>query len=111
MVSTAPTVIAVAEAQRIRLVTGRRPGDWMTDTGLWSLTNVAFDRCPARAALYSVPAMTYVIGKTCVDVTDKSCVQEYPVDCIYEGARAMYINPDECVDTPLIAALLPRKGW
>ena len=42
--------------------------------------------------------MTYVIGAACVDVMDKSCVQECPVDCIYEGARAMYINPDECVD-------------
>jgi NAD-dependent dihydropyrimidine dehydrogenase PreA subunit len=42
--------------------------------------------------------MTYVIGKACVDVMDKSCAQECPVDCIYEGARAMYINPDECVD-------------
>ncbi|BCQ08066.1 (4Fe-4S)-binding protein [Mycobacterium heckeshornense] len=42
--------------------------------------------------------MTYVIGSACVDVMDKSCVQECPVDCIYEGARSMYINPDECVD-------------
>lgn len=42
--------------------------------------------------------MTYVIGAACVDVKDKSCVQECPVDCIYEGARTMYINPDECVD-------------
>ena len=42
--------------------------------------------------------MTYVIGKACVDVMDKSCVQECPVDCIYEGARALYINADECVD-------------
>ena len=42
--------------------------------------------------------MTYVIGSACVDVMDKSCVQECPVDCIYEGARTMYINPDECVD-------------
>ena len=42
--------------------------------------------------------MTYVIGKACVDVMDKSCVQECPVDCMYEGARALYINPDECVD-------------
>ena len=37
--------------------------------------------------------MTYVIGKACVDVIDKSYVQECPVDCIYEGARALYINP------------------
>ncbi|WP_421845447.1 ferredoxin [Mycobacterium sp.] len=42
--------------------------------------------------------MTYVIGRECVDVMEKSCVQECPVDCIYEGARTMYINPDECVD-------------
>jgi NAD-dependent dihydropyrimidine dehydrogenase PreA subunit len=42
--------------------------------------------------------MTYVIGRACVDVTDKSCVQECPVDCIYQGVRSMYINPDECVD-------------
>ncbi|MGA7054430.1 MAG: ferredoxin [Mycobacterium sp.] len=42
--------------------------------------------------------MTYVIGSECVDVVDKSCVQECPVDCIYEGVRTMYINPDECVD-------------
>jgi NAD-dependent dihydropyrimidine dehydrogenase PreA subunit len=42
--------------------------------------------------------MTYVITSACVDVMDKSCVQECPVDCIYEGARSLYINPDECVD-------------
>jgi NAD-dependent dihydropyrimidine dehydrogenase PreA subunit len=42
--------------------------------------------------------MTYVIGTDCVDVTDKSCVQECPVDCIYEGDRSLYIHPDECVD-------------
>ena len=42
--------------------------------------------------------MTYVIGSACVDVMDKSCVQDCPADCIYEGARSLYINPDECVD-------------
>jgi len=42
--------------------------------------------------------MTYVIGAACADVMDKSCVQECPVDCIYEGVRSLYINPDECVD-------------
>jgi NAD-dependent dihydropyrimidine dehydrogenase PreA subunit len=42
--------------------------------------------------------MTYVIGAGCVDVMDKSCVPECPVDCIYEGDRSLYINPDECVD-------------
>src|SRR6185369_7853039 len=42
--------------------------------------------------------MTYVIGSACVDVMDKSCVLECPADCIYEGARSLYINPNECVD-------------
>lgn len=42
--------------------------------------------------------MTYVIGRECIDVMDRSCVQECPVDCIYEGERSLYINPDECVD-------------
>ena len=55
--------------------------------------------------------MTYVIGKACVDVIDKSYVQEWPVDCIYEGARALYINPDECVDcgTCKLTAALARS--
>lgn len=46
----------------------------------------------------TVVGMTYVIGSACVDVVDKSCMLECPADCIYEGDRAMYINPNECVD-------------
>lgn len=42
--------------------------------------------------------MTYVIGEPCIDVTDRACVEECPVDCIYEGDRSLYIHPDECVD-------------
>ncbi len=42
--------------------------------------------------------MTYVITTACVDVKHKACAQECPVDCIYEGDRTMYINPDECVE-------------
>ncbi|MFA5891605.1 MAG: ferredoxin [Actinomycetota bacterium] len=42
--------------------------------------------------------MTYVIAEPCIDVKDKACVEECPVDCIYEGPRTLYIHPDECVD-------------
>jgi len=42
--------------------------------------------------------MTYVISSACVDVKHKACMQECPVDCIYEGDRTMYINPVECVE-------------
>ncbi|MDQ1594161.1 MAG: hypothetical protein QOH40_717, partial [Arthrobacter pascens] len=27
--------------------------------------------------------MTYVIAQPCVDVKDKACIEECPVDCIY----------------------------
>ena len=42
--------------------------------------------------------MTYTIAEPCIDVKDKACVEECPVDCIYEGPRMLYIHPDECVD-------------
>lgn len=42
--------------------------------------------------------MTYVILSNCIDVTDRSCVEECPVDCIYVGDRKAYINPKECID-------------
>jgi NAD-dependent dihydropyrimidine dehydrogenase PreA subunit len=40
----------------------------------------------------------YFIGAECLDVLDRSCIEECPVDCIYEGSRKLYINPDECID-------------
>lgn len=54
--------------------------------------------------------MTYVIGKACVDVVDRSCVEECPVDCIYEGARALYIHPDECVDCGACEPVCPVEA-
>lgn len=42
--------------------------------------------------------MPYVIGAACIDEMDRSCVEECPVDCIYEGERKLYIQPEECID-------------
>ena len=42
--------------------------------------------------------MPYVIAEPCIDVMDKACMDECPVDCIYEGDRKLYINPVECID-------------
>ncbi len=42
--------------------------------------------------------MAYIIAEPCVDVRDKACVDECPVDCIYEGDRTLYIHPTECID-------------
>jgi NAD-dependent dihydropyrimidine dehydrogenase PreA subunit len=38
--------------------------------------------------------VTYVIALPCVDIKDRACVEECPVDCIYEGGRSLYIHPD-----------------
>jgi NAD-dependent dihydropyrimidine dehydrogenase PreA subunit len=54
--------------------------------------------------------MTYVIAQPCTDVMDKSCIQECPVDCIYEGARSLYINPDECIDCGSCEPVCPQEA-
>ncbi|MEN9698308.1 MAG: Ferredoxin [Actinomycetota bacterium] len=54
--------------------------------------------------------MTYVIAQPCVDVKDKSCIEECPVDCIYEGARMLYIHPDECVDCGACEPVCPVEA-
>jgi NAD-dependent dihydropyrimidine dehydrogenase PreA subunit len=51
--------------------------------------------------------MTFVVTDACVDVLDRSCIEECPVDCIYEGDRKMYINPTECIDCGLCEQLCP----
>jgi NAD-dependent dihydropyrimidine dehydrogenase PreA subunit len=54
--------------------------------------------------------VTYVIAEPCVDVLDKSCIEECPVDCIYEGARMLYIHPDECVDCGACEPVCPVEA-
>ncbi|QFU89575.1 ferredoxin [Amycolatopsis sp. YIM 10] len=54
--------------------------------------------------------MTYVITEACVDVKDKACVDECPVDCIYEGERVLYIHPDECVDCGACEPVCPEDA-
>ena len=54
--------------------------------------------------------MTYVIAQPCVDVMDRACVDECPVDCIYEGGRSLYIQPDECVDCGACEPVCPVQA-
>ncbi|MHA3947071.1 ferredoxin [Cellulomonas bogoriensis] len=54
--------------------------------------------------------MTYVIAQPCVDVKDKACIEECPVDCIYEGKRSLYIQPDECVDCGACEPVCPVEA-
>jgi NAD-dependent dihydropyrimidine dehydrogenase PreA subunit len=54
--------------------------------------------------------MTYVIALACVDLKDKTCIDECPVDCIYEGERMLYIHPDECVDCGACEPVCPVEA-
>jgi NAD-dependent dihydropyrimidine dehydrogenase PreA subunit len=54
--------------------------------------------------------MPYVIAAACIDITDKSCMEECPVDCIYEGARKLYINPAECIDCGACEPVCPVEA-
>ena len=54
--------------------------------------------------------MPYVIAAACIDVTDKSCIEECPVDCIYEGGRKLYINPRECIDCGACEPVCPETA-
>ncbi|MEV7383889.1 ferredoxin [Streptomyces lydicus] len=54
--------------------------------------------------------MPYVIAAPCIDVMDKSCIDECPVDCIYEGERKLYINPKECIDCGACEPVCPVEA-
>ncbi len=54
--------------------------------------------------------MTYVIALPCVDLKDKACIEECPVDCIYEGDRMLYIQADECVDCGACEPVCPVEA-
>ncbi len=54
--------------------------------------------------------MPYVIAQPCIDVMDKSCVEECPVDCIYEGERKLYINAKECIDCGACEPVCPVEA-
>jgi NAD-dependent dihydropyrimidine dehydrogenase PreA subunit len=54
--------------------------------------------------------MPYVIAAACIDITDKSCMEVCPVDCIYEGDRKMYISPALCIDCGACEPVCPVEA-
>ena len=42
--------------------------------------------------------MTFVVAEPCINCKYTDCVAVCPVDCFYEGANFLVINPDECID-------------
>lgn len=54
--------------------------------------------------------MTYVVTGACIDIMDRSCVRECPVDCIYDGRRQLFINPNECIDCGACEPVCPQEA-
>jgi len=54
--------------------------------------------------------MTYVIVSPCIDVKDGICQKVCPVECIYEGGRMMYIQPDECINCGICVSVCPVQA-
>jgi NAD-dependent dihydropyrimidine dehydrogenase PreA subunit len=54
--------------------------------------------------------MPFFIGAECLDVLDKTCIEECPVDCIYEGRRKLYIQPAECIDCGACEPVCPVQA-
>ena len=42
--------------------------------------------------------MTYVVTDACIRCKYMDCVEVCPVDCFYEGANMLAIDPTECID-------------
>ncbi len=54
--------------------------------------------------------MAYVVTAGCIDIKDKACLTDCPVDCLYEGGRMTYIHPDECIDCGACMPLCPQDA-
>jgi NAD-dependent dihydropyrimidine dehydrogenase PreA subunit len=54
--------------------------------------------------------MTFLVTEGCLDLMDKACLTQCPVDCLYVGARMTYINPDECIDCGACEPLCPHDA-
>src|SRR6266571_3325072 len=72
--------------------------------GRWYYPEIGRDNCGEARDV------TYIIALPCVDVKDKACIEECPVDCIYEGERSLYIHPDECVDCGACEPVCPVEA-
>ena len=52
--------------------------------------------------------MAFVVTDACIDIKDKACMNDCPVDCIYEGGRMAYINAEECIECGACEPLCPQ---
>ncbi|MCW2245463.1 ferredoxin [Azospirillum fermentarium] len=54
--------------------------------------------------------MPYVVTDGCIKCKYTDCVEVCPVDCFYEGANMLVINPDECIDCGVCEPECPAEA-
>ncbi len=54
--------------------------------------------------------MSYVVTENCIKCKYMDCVEVCPVDCFYEGANMLVINPDECIDCGVCEPECPAEA-
>ncbi|MEG3151748.1 ferredoxin FdxA [Sphingomonas sp. ZT3P38] len=54
--------------------------------------------------------MTHVVTDACIKCKYMDCVDICPVECFYEGASMLVINPNECIDCALCVAECPADA-
>lgn len=54
--------------------------------------------------------MTYVVIEACIKCKYMDCVEVCPVDCFYEGANMLVINPNECIDCGVCEPECPAEA-
>ena len=54
--------------------------------------------------------MAYVVADPCIKCKYTDCVEVCPVNCFYEGANFLVINPDECIDCGACEPVCPTKA-
>ena len=54
--------------------------------------------------------MAYVVAEPCIKCKYTDCVEVCPVNCFYEGANFLVINPSECIDCGACEPVCPTKA-
>jgi ferredoxin len=54
--------------------------------------------------------MTHVVTELCLKCKYTDCVEVCPVDCFYESANMLVINPNECIDCGVCVPECPAEA-
>jgi len=52
--------------------------------------------------------MAHVVTPACNK--DCACVEQCPTEAFYEGAKQLFINPDDCIDCGACVAVCPQSA-